>query len=378
MKKFMLTLSVIIWALMASVISPSFVSANTNVEAFNSAYNYLVTTPFETVDDGEIIEYATKVESAIVLAETIAQDQELASSVNDFSYKHNFVLKKYKFFVSDYKLEVIYNPQDFSNTENGIIKINSEKSIAKTAIEYAANKEQVDNAYLTFYNLINSNDLAKNVSTVKTQEDSIVSATATTLNNSLYFSTDDYLVVTKYNNSAIVKNAKVALMDSEELLMENGGIAYYFNVQLSKGGVMASEITEELIVTISLEEVGLTVEDGAPVQIVKYKGNRQVEFISALVANNNVMFNVSEVGAYALCLEGYALENRSAVVTFFKNYGVYLLLALLLVFLIVAPIQYNRKLKKKKLKAEKKEYKRYKKAKKLEIKNQKKKKRKKE
>ncbi len=371
MKKFMLMVSVLMVALMASFISPTFVSANTDETVLNDTYNYLVLNPLETVLD--VQEYSSKVENGIILAEAINADEERKASIEDFYVKYyDFILKKYKFYVKDYKIPSVYNPEDYSNTENGTIKLNREKSIAELAIENATNKQEVDDAFTVFYELINSNDLAKNVNIAKTNEQSTINAEAVTADGSLYFSTDDYLIVSKYNNSAIVKNTNVALLESEELLMENGGVAYYFNIQLNKNGVIAESIEKPIIVKIKLEDVGLTLSSDVVAQIATYNGNRNVTLQSATVLDGYLVFEISNVGEYALCLEGYAIEHRSAVVTFFNKYGIYVLLGLLVVFLIVAPIQYSRKLKKKKIKAEKKEFKRYKKAKKLENKKSKK------
>ena len=375
MKKFMLAISAIFLALTVSFVSPSLASAETQQTVFNSAYNYLVLNPFEEIQEAQIEEYALKVESAITLAEELSNNEEVKSTIIDFDNKHAFILKKYKFFVSDYKLGSIYNEQDYSNTENGIIKLNNEKASAKLAIENATNKQQVDEAYSTFYELVNSNSLAINVNIAKTNEESTIYGEVTTVDGSSYFSTDDYLIISKFNNSAIFKNAQVALLESEELLMENGGIAYYFNVQLNKNGVILENLETPLLVKIKLDGANLTVEDGTVCQIAVYKGNRTVELKNATILNGVLEFEISELGAYALCLEGYAIQNRSAVVTFFSKYWVYVLLGAVVIFLIVVPIQFSRKLKRKKLKAEKKEFKRYQKAKKLQIKKQKKQKR---
>lgn len=375
MKKFMLAISAIFLALTVSFVSPSLASAETQQTVFNSVYNYLVLNPLEEIQEAQIEEYALKVESAITLAEELANNEEVKSTIIDFDSKHYSILKKYKLFVSNYKLGSIYNEQDYSNTENGIILLNKEKSIAETAILNAVNKSQVDDAFLTFYNFINSNALAKNVSIAKTNEESTVYGEVSTVDGSLYFSTDDYLIISKYNNSAIFKNAQVALLESEELLMEKGGIAYYFNVQLNKNGVILENLETPLLVKIKLDGANLTVEDGTVCQIAVYKGNRTVELKNANVLNGALEFEISELGAYALCLEGYAIQNRSAVVTFFSKYWVYVLLGAVVIFIIVTPITVARKVKRRKLKKEKQEYKRYKKAKKLEIKKQKKQKR---
>lgn len=375
MKKLMLALLVLILALTASFMSPTFVSAETEEAVFHSMYNYLVTNPLEEIGEEEIQEYALKVENAIFLAEQIEGNEEKKNSIKDFSSKHAFVLKKYKFFVKDYKIKQVYNLEDYSSTANGTILLNSEKASAEYAIENAVNKKQVDDAFLAFYNFVNSDVLAKNVNIAKTIPGSAITAEATTANESLYFSTDDYLEVVKYNNSAIIKNAKVALLDCEDLLMENGGIAYYFSVGLCQNGVRAKTIETPLVLKINLTDIGLTLEDGTATQIAVYEGNRKVKLQSATIKDNCVVFEINELGEYALCLDGYAIENRSGIVTFFTKYGVYVVLGLLVIFLIAMPIRYARKVKKKKIKAEQKEYKRYKKAKKLEIKKQKKQKR---
>ncbi|MBO5851095.1 MAG: hypothetical protein J6R29_02045 [Clostridia bacterium] len=375
MKKFMLTLSVLIVAFIISLISPTFVSAETEEAVLNDTYNYLVLNPLETVLD--VQEYSSKVENGIILAEAINADEEKRASIEGFDKKYTLILKKYKLFVRDYKLTSIYNPEDYPNTENGLIKINNEKLSAKLNIDNATSKQQVDEAFSAFYELINSNDLAKNVNIAKTNEQSQIYAQAVTADDSLYFSTDDYLIVSKYNDSAIIKNTNVALLDSEELLMENGGVAYYFNIQLNKNGVVVDSIEKPIIVKIKLEDVGLTLSSDVVAQIATYNGNRKVTLQNATVVDNYLTFEISNVGKYALCLEGYAIEHRSAVVTFFAKYGIYVLLGLLVLFLIIAPIQYSRKLKKKKVKTEKKEFKRFKKGLKKDKKSKKGKKNKK-
>ena len=169
------------------------------------------------------------------------------------------------------------------------------------------------------------------------------------------------MIIEECKNSALRKNTNDALLENDKLLMTDGGVAYYFNVKLNQNGVIVESILEKVKVTINLKDVGLEVENGAVAQIAKYNGNKSVTLTPATILNDCVTFEISELGQYALCLEGYATQNESRLATFFTKYKGYMLLALIGIFLIVAPIQYNRKMKRRKLKQEKLAYGRYRK-----------------
>ena len=63
MRKFMLVVSVLIVALMASFVSPISVGAETQEEVFNNAYNYFHSNPLEEIDESQIEEYGLKIET---------------------------------------------------------------------------------------------------------------------------------------------------------------------------------------------------------------------------------------------------------------------------------------------------------------------------
>ena len=358
MKKLMLTVSVLVVALMSLLVSPTYAYAETQETLFNNLYNYLVTT---SVDDVGIAEYSVKVEDAVVLAESIMDDDAIVSNIKGFEDKYKFILKKYKLYVINYKLDALYNLSDYSDSANGKPLLLNEKSIAKYSIECAVNKKQVDDAYNAFYSLIEKDEFAKNTNAIKTSIESLLTAEATIVDGTLSFSTDDCIVISKVNNSAVVKNMNSALLVDGVTSMQNPGVAYYFNIQLNKNGTIVNEFDKKLKLKIKVEDLGLELplENGSLAQVAKYNGNETIALTDASVVNGYVEFEIDALGEYAICLEGYKVESKNYADIFDKYKG-YLLLALLAIFLTVAPIRYNRKLKRKQLKKEKQEYKAYK------------------
>ncbi len=356
MKKFILAVSVLIVALMTSFVSPTFVRADSQSAVFIDKYNYLMAT---TLDDNNADEYAQIVEDAIILAESIDRNDAVKAQIKDFDEKSLTILKKYQLYVINYKLCKAYNLDDYSNSENGKQYLLSEQSIARYSIEVAVNKKQVDDAYENFYNLIKMDIFAKNINVVKTVDGGKFTAEAVVLDGTLCFSTDDYITISQKSDAAVIKNINKAILANTSTKLTDGGVAYYFDVQLCKNGALVNDFAKRISLKVKLDDLGLTVLDGSAIQIAKYNGNEKITLIDAEVENGYAVFEIDELGAYAICLDGYKISEE----TFFTKldaYKGYFILALVALFITIAPIQYGRRLKRKQLKVEKQEFKAYK------------------
>ena len=122
---------------------------------------------------------------------------------------------------------------------------------------------------------------------------------------------------------------------------------------------------------ISLESLGIALENGEVLQVAKYLRNRQVEIIPVTVVEGNLTFEISTFGDYAIVKQGYALENASAFMAFMESYGIICAIVLGAVLLIIIIIAIS---KSKKKRREKREFKEFKKSKKQAKKDAKKKK----
>ncbi len=374
MKKFMLALSAIIMIFFATTITPSNVSASTDKEQIISICNYLNNNPLEEVDSNNASTYRQTVTDGLVLAEQINADSTRKAKIENFEFKFNYIFNSYKFFLIDYEIESIYNPSEYSQSENGVVKLNNAKHTAINGVEYATSKSEADEAFNDFKNLVNSNELVKNVNIAQTESDAKITGAIETVDGSKIFSPDDSVVISKYVNSIIIKNAKVALLNNAELASENYGIAYYFNVEYKQNGIFSEKDFKSAVkVKIKLSDVGLDLQNGTVVQIAKYQGNHNITLNDASVEEGYLVFTLKSPGEYALVADGYAIKNRSYVVQFFIDYGVYVLLGVVVILIIAIPIRVRRKAKRKAEKRIKKEFKIFRKSNKIKEKQNKKK-----
>ncbi|MBR6736958.1 MAG: hypothetical protein IKL82_01165 [Clostridia bacterium] len=265
--------------------------------------------------------------------------------------------------VCKYMLDNSFNLSDYAPTENGVVLVNTKLQEAKTAISQATCKQEVDVACQTFIDFISGGTAVKNNNVLVTEEGASITASVAT--TAKVFSPDDVLSVKKFADSVITKNLKLALLDSTELTVNEGGVAYYFSVKWLRNGVIVEDRADLAVTfTVSLEDMGLTVENGAPVQIARYLGNGNVAFTSATVDGGNLIFSLTGFGGdieskydldFAVVLEGYALESRGFV---YDNWQTILIVlaGIVVIYLISKMVKTAKKGKmKKEFKAFKKE-----------------------
>ncbi len=376
MKKFMLAISAIVMCVLTLTITPSNVSATTDNDQVVTVCNYLYSNSLETIDSQEIETYKQTVTDGLILVEQIKADEERKATVDNFDGRFNLILKSYKDFLIDYEIELLYKPSEYAYSENGVIKLNNAKATATHDIEYANSKSQADEAFNVFKNLVNSNELVKNVNVAQTVSDATITGSIETTDGANIFSPDDEVIISKFTNSVVIKNAKVALMGNENLLTETSGVAYYFTVEYKQNGVIKDEaFSSPVKVKIKVEDLELDLQDGDAVQIVTYGGNHKVSLMEASIVDGNLTFILNSPGEYGLVADGYALKNRSYVVQFFIDYGVYVGIGFVVVLIIILPIRARRKAKRKEQKRLKKEFNIFKKNNKRQEKQNKKKKR---
>ena len=280
-----------------------------------------------------------------------------------YETEFNSLLRYYKL-ANIELLNALYNPNDYSNTENGTIAINNLKALTVSAIEQATSKGEVDAIVSSFKNQLATGGYSKKLSTVSTSEEGYEASVYAfkTVDGAevenLAFSNDAKLTVVDVKNEVLIKNTQIALKKTDGVV-ENGGVYKYINVKVTENGVIDEKQYEKLVITVSLESLGLTVEDGEVIQIAKYLKNQTVEIINATVISGKLVFETSQFGEYAIVKTGYALENDSAFLAFFADYGLFVAIGAGVILVIIILISISSANKKRK---EKRAFKAFKKA----------------
>ena len=289
---------------------------------------------------------------------TLSADDKLL-----FETEFNSLLRYYKL-ANIELLNTLYNPNDYSNTENGTIAINNLKALTVSAIDQATGKGEVDATVSSFKTQLETGNYSKKISTVSTIEEGYeVSVYAFKTvdgveTENLAFSNDAKLTVVDVKDGILIKNTQIALKKTEGVI-ENGGVYKYLNIKVTENGVIDEKQYEKLVITVSLESLGLTAEDGEVVQIAKYVKNQTVEIINVTVIGGKLVFEATQFGEYAVVKTGYALENDSAFVAFFIEYGLYVAIGAGVIILLIIVITVSNANKKRK---EKRAFKAFKKA----------------
>ena len=288
----------------------------------------------------------------------------------------NDLLRLYKQ-ASEVVLDTLYNKNDYSVTANGIYAINELKASAVTEINSATNIDEVDLAVAYFNEKLLEGGFSKKRSSIELTEGIVAKVTAyklgedgTSFEELLAFSDDTTLSLNDVKDGILVKNTNLALLDNEEVIA-NGGVYKYLNIQAIENGIVNQNEYDKIEVVISLESLGIALENGEVLQVAKYLRNRQVEIIPVTVVDGSLTFEISTFGDYAIVKQGYALENASAFMAFIESYGIICAIVLGAVLIIIIIIAIS---KSKKKRREKREFKEFKKSKKQAKKDAKKKK----
>ena len=280
---------------------------------------------------------------------------------NDLRGKYITILTKYGSYCKTH-VEYNYFPENYAPTTNGSIKLNNEyRSFCSVVSDPNANREKIYSAYNSYFNLLNSGELAQRVASIQTNSDAEIKGEVASKNGNFIFSPDDKLVIKKFNSKTHVKNLNNSLIENEGLTVENGGVAYYFDLIFYQDGIVRdTSFDEELVLSISLESLGLEeIEDGSNVQIAKYNGNGNVEFYEAKVVDGLLVFEITKFERVALIAEGYRPKNSNMILAFFNNYYLYVIIGAILIFIIIVYFKIRKCAKNRARKKELKEFRKY-------------------
>lgn len=293
-----------------------------HVQNLTNAYNQVVEFLNE---DGEYTitkaeSFSTLCETALVSAETLKQSVSPEEYNSLYRNMHFDVLKMFKNSII-YRIENGYNPDIYAKTDGGITLIRKKVAEAKDAITVTSLVQDIVDVYDGWVEFITTADIARNVLSISTVGESSYKVTAVCQTE--MFASDDILKVKHFVDSAIIKNAKVALLNNDELLNDNMGVATAISIRWVRNGVILSgNSIPEKQVQLLINKDSLDVELGENIQIVRYLGNQQVEFLNADVSGENIVITLDKFGEdiesnysldFFVLTEGYALETRTKI-----------------------------------------------------------------
>lgn len=340
-----------------------------DVEAvFNESYSEVCALQYEGggyIDESNYLNYISSSGDGLTVVESVAVKDTLINAIDNFEIKYGELLNVYKK-ASAVKLGTFYNINDFSPTENGSVLLNNKKSLAASQIDDSESKSEIDAIVNNFESEILSG-IENGLFSIKlkyVQTGSGDKYTASVTANSLIFSSDSSLVVTDVKNEILIKNTQIALTKNASVIDE-GGVVKYLNVALTENGVLnqSSYESDKIKISIELNSIGVTVADGEVLQVAKYLKNQEVEIIAATVESGYITFEVSQFGKYAVIQKGYRIENASAFLAFFSEYGIAVGIVAVILLIIIIAISATIKRKKRREKKEFKEFKKHKKEK---------------
>ena len=307
------------------------------------------------VHSGNYVKYFNVTKAGLQAYESFDNDAKLL-----FDDDYDDLMRFYKL-ASKESLNALYNEDDYSATENGLLAVKALKESIESEIDGASNYLMVNQAVESFKTQINGNSFSKKRSTISATGEVNLSVTAYKLVDGNYveyfdFSDDAILTVSKVKDEIKVKNTKLALLDNTGVI-ENGGVYKYLKISATEDTIPKQDTYDKLTVSILVEDLELT--DGEVIQVAKYIKNQEVELIEVTVINGYAVFNVTEFGDYAIVKAGYALQEKNEFLAFINKY--WLVIATGALILIILSFVISRG-KKQRERAEKRSYNEYKKA----------------
>lgn len=374
-KKSFFTSFVVVIALMVCLFSSAFTvrAENVNLTAKEKALNdgYERVNEFVSIggDNGIFTvdnagEMLTVTSSAVEAAEFLKQNVSDSDYDKYYRNKHTDVLRVCKN-AHIWIMERSYDPSIYAPTSGGIVLVNSKLSEYKGEIEVATKLIDIQLAYFNWTKFIESSEPALKVSSIVSGDGVSVKLEA----DSKVFAEDDVVEVTEFLNTVIIKNTQLALSESDELLAEDSGLAYFFSLRWKSDGVVVegNKVPESPIkVTIELKDLGL--ENATDIQLVRYKGLGEIEFVDGIeVKDGYLTFTLQSFGNdfesdyaldFAVVAKGYKQES--------KPIYTYVLIGAGALVLVIVVFQMIRGVKKRR---RKKDYKKFVKQRKRERKN---------
>ncbi len=283
------------------------------------------------IDDSNVNALYDVAGSAVLSAEAIKP--QVTTEEYDRKYRDMYtdVFRVFKN-TAIYKIQLIYDlsKDKFSPTKGGINAVNNQLKEAKNLIQTATTYQVVVDAEQSFYEFIESDEPSRNIISISTGSDQPI--TVNLLSSNAIFAEDDKIVTEFFIDSAIIKNTKVALIEHEQLLDPTSGVASYFSIRWVRDEVVLDVKSVDVaptIFAIEVDDLGVELNEDSCIQIVRYVGNRQVEFIDGVYYNEGyIFFTLSEHldSAYeldfAVVAKGYALGYSSTLEEFVSEKGI--------------------------------------------------------
>lgn len=293
-----------------------------HVNNLTNSYNEVVTFlngggEYDTVKAENLY---TICQPGLASAETLKATVPSEEYNNLYRNMHFDVLRVFKN-ATIYRIENGYDPDIYAKTDGGITLVRQKVAEEKNAINSTVLVADIISAYNRWVEFITTADIARNVLSIQTVEDSEIKVQAVCQTE--MFASDDILKVTPFIDSVILKNAKVALLDNGELLNDNMGVATAISIRWVRNGVILSgNSIPEKQVQLLIDKDSLGVEFGENIQIARYLGKQQVEFIDFSLVGNDIVITLDKLGEdiesnysldFFVLTEGYALETRTQI-----------------------------------------------------------------
>lgn len=310
--------------------------------------------------------------SAVIAAENLKYVVTSLEYSKKYQNKHTDVLRVCKnsyiwLMENGYDLNVqpIVDFSVYAPTSGGIVLVRNKLKEFKDKIELAETMVEIDVAFVSWELFINSGEPALKVDSISSDKGIGVKLEA----DELIFAEDDVVEVAKFLNSVIIKNTQSALVGNENLLSEDSGIAYFFSLRWKSDGVIVegNKVPETPIkVSVKLKDLGL--ENATDVQLVRYKGSGEVEFVDGVeVKDGYLTFTLKTFGNdiesdyaldFAVVAKGYKQEAKP--IYLYVLIGAVALLFVLIISQMIRGVKKRRR---------KKDYKKFLKRRKQERKN---------
>ncbi len=320
---------------------------------------------------GEIL---TATSNAVEAAELLKQSVTSEEYGRTYRNKHTDVLQVCKnahvwLLDNGYILETseyidfsIYAP-----TTGGIILVNSKRNEFANKIKLSNYLVEIKSAYADWVAFIGSDEPALKVNSIVSSDGVNVKLEA----ESKIFAEDDVVEISKFINTVIIKNTQLALDESDKLLAEDSGIAYFLSLRWKSSGVVVEgdKVPNAPVkVTINLSDLGL--ENATDIQLVRYKGLGEVEFVDGVeVKDGYLTFTLQTFGTdieseyaldFAVVAKGYKQDDKP--IHLYVLIGAGALVLLIIIFQMIRGVKKRRR---------KKDYKKFVKQRKSERKNKK-------
>ncbi len=275
-----------------------------------------------------------------------------------------------------YKNALVYLMQNacdesiYSPSNNGVVLLNQKLSEYSLSVKTSLSHQDATSAYEAFIQFLQSGELTLKVSVLETGYKQPIKATVTS--SSPIFGQDDVITTSFFLDTVIIKNTKVALIDNENLIDQTSGVAKFFSIRWNRDGVIleGNSVPETSVsFKINLEDLGLTPSECNELQLVRYLGNQEVQFVegATLSSDGYIEFTLTSFGEdidtvydldFAVVIKGYALETPSVVGAYLEEN---LVLVLIIVGSIVLLYLISKIVSRVKARKKRKEYKKFKK-----------------